>query len=92
MSEIIILEPFISRHLFIKGSKNSCLFLVGITNDIGIICFQSPEELNDKIEFYLKNDSLRNKIISNSFNIISDKKYSVEFQLDIIQKRILNYQ
>ena len=60
--------------------------------DIGIICFQSPEELNDKIEFYLKNDSLRNKIISNSFNIISDKKYSVEFQLDIIQKRILNYQ
>jgi spore maturation protein CgeB len=58
------------------------------TEDHGIVCFQSPIELIDKLKYYLKNESLRKKIILNSYEIISDERYSIQAQLKVIYKRI----
>lgn len=56
--------------------------------NIGVVCFESEEELKEKISFYLRNDSISNKIIATSHKIISDYKYSQDFQLNIVQNRI----
>jgi spore maturation protein CgeB len=57
--------------------------------DEGVVCFASPDEMIDKIDFYLKHQNIREKIIKNSYNIISDRKYSIEYQLDIIHRKLL---
>lgn len=56
--------------------------------NIGVVCFDNEEELNDKITFYLKHDTIRNKIIITSHNIIKDYKYSLDFQLNKVLNRI----
>lgn len=56
--------------------------------DEGIVCFQSIEEMNDKIKFYLNRDLAREKIIKNSHNIVSQHKYTLEYQLNLIHHEI----
>ncbi len=46
-----------------------------------IVCFESGEELNDKYNYYIKNDSEREKIVLNSYNLMKDKRFDLKNQL-----------
>ena len=52
-----------------------------------IVFFDNKDELNDKIQYYLKNDVISNKIISESNKLVSDSKFTQEYQLE----KIYNY-
>jgi hypothetical protein len=56
--------------------------------DEGIVCFDSIEEMNDKIKFYLNRESAREKIIKKSYNIVTQEKYTLEHQLSLIHQKI----
>jgi len=55
--------------------------------DKNIVFFDNKDELNDKIQYYLKNDVISNKIISESNKLVSDSKFTQEYQLE----KIYNY-
>lgn len=59
--------------------------------NVGVVCFSSPDEMLDKINYYLRNKSKRDSIILKSHSIVSDKKYSFEYQLEILLKRMTQY-
>jgi hypothetical protein len=58
--------------------------------DVGIVLFSSIEELNEKVNFYLKNENARLKVIEYSYSIASNYKYSFDYQLDLLDAS-LNY-
>lgn len=43
--------------------------------DKEIVCFSSPEELKEKIDFYLKNDNLRKQIAEAGYNKVKNHTY-----------------
>lgn len=48
--------------------------------------FSCLEEMNSKLDFLLRNDKHRNKIIKKSFELINKSKFSEEFQIKTIAK------
>lgn len=58
--------------------------------DLGIVCFSSIDELKDKVSFYLQNEYSRSRIASKSHHIVSDYKFTAEYQYDILSKFLDN--
>ncbi len=54
--------------------------------DNGIVCFGTVDELKDKVQFYLHNEDSRSRIAAKSYSIVSDYKYTAEFQFDTLSK------
>lgn len=54
--------------------------------DLGIVCFSTIDELKDKVGFYFLNEYSRSRITSKSYNIVSDYKYTAEYQYDVLNK------
>jgi hypothetical protein len=57
--------------------------------NIGVVCFETPEEMNDKINYYLMHENERNKILIKSHKIVNDYKYSIDCQLSVILNRLM---
>jgi len=58
--------------------------------DKNIVFFDNKDELNDKIQYYLKNDVITNKIIRESNKLVSDTKFTQEYQLEKIYNHLIS--
>lgn len=62
-------------------SEKSTKILEVFEENINIVCFENGEELNEKYNYYLKHDTERQKIVSNSYNFMKDNRFDLKHQL-----------
>ena len=55
-----------------------------------IVFFDNTSDLNEKIKYYLKNDSSRNSIIGASNDLVRSPIFSVDYQFDLILQHFKN--
>jgi hypothetical protein len=54
------------------------------------VFFDNTSDLNEKIKYYLKNDSSRNSIIGASNDLVRSPIFTVDYQFDLILQHFKN--
>lgn len=63
-------------------SERSDRILEVFQEDKNIVCFDSLDELNDKYEFYIKNEKARVNILNNGYNFVKKNNFDLKTQIN----------